>query len=527
MTPFPASRFAALDIPAPATRSARYRLLERAPFAVSVLIVALLLVLSFVDPVLGAWYALAAAGIGLVRAGTGAWHLILGYGAVTRSRARSWQSPADVRHVVIVTACTESEEVIRPTIAALAELPDASQMLVVFAREERGGAVLHATAERLERDFGDRFAGFLDCPHPEGLAGEIPGKGANLTWAGPAASALVRRLGWDPSRVLVTSLDCDNIPDPQYFSAAGERWAEHGYRQNLSLQPVALFTLGIWEAPWFARIIAGSNSAWNLICTQRPSRLQNFASHSQPLIALEDMGYWSTQTIVEDGHQYWRSRRHFDADYDVVLVALPIHQTVVNAGAMASTLVAQYKQLARWAYGASDVPYAVESAIAAPSRASWWRTLLLLESHVTLSALPWLLLLAGWVPWLIGGGDGAERRIVRDLPEIIGFMMQVGSLGIVAMAIVTLRLMPPRPIELPRRRWLAHAAQWLLMPIVPLLVNSLCAYRSQLRLFLGNYCERFDVTEKAAQRFHTPLSQAPGARDPGVDTGTITLSGVR
>src|SRR5690606_29844438 len=101
---------------------------------------------------------------------------------------------------------------------------------------------------------------------------------------------------------------------------------------------------------------------------------------------------------------------------------VPIHQSVVNAGSPRSTLVAQYKQLARWAYGASDVPYAVESAVALPSRDSWRRVLLLIESHVTLAALPWLLLVAGWTPWLLGGGDASPARLVRDLPEIIGVM---------------------------------------------------------------------------------------------------------
>jgi len=502
---------ATLDIPAPAARGRRYRLLERTPFLLSIALPALLVVLSLIDPVLGAGYALLIALVGLYRALAAGIHLVAGYRAVQRDRGRAWRSPEDVRHVVIVTAYNEPEGVVRPTLSVLARLPEAERMLLVFAREERGGAAMREAAARLEADFARSFAGWLDCPHPADLPGEIPGKGGNLSWAGAAASQWVRERGWDPERVLVTSLDCDNVPDTQYFAAAGERWAEHGYRANVSIQPVSLFTIGLWEAPWFARIVAGSNSSWNLICTQRPSRLQNFASHSQPLVALEAMGYWSTQTIVEDGHQFWRSHRHFRADYEVVGLGVPIHQSVVNAGSPRSTLVAQYKQLARWAYGASDVPYAVESAVALPSRDSWRRVLLLIESHVTLAALPWLLLVAGWTPWLLGGGDASPARLVRDLPEIIGVMMQLCTVGIVVMAVVVLRLMPPRPEGIPSSRWVLHAAQWIVMPMVPLLINSLCAYHSQLRLFRGRYSERFEVTHKVAQRFETGTITLPGA----------------
>ena len=43
--------------------------------------------------------------------------------------------------------------------------------------------------------------------------------------------------------------------------------------------------------------------------------LRNFASHSQPLKALIGMNFWSTRTIVEDGHQYWRSLFYFEGKY--------------------------------------------------------------------------------------------------------------------------------------------------------------------------------------------------------------------
>ena len=61
----------------------------------------------------------------------------------------------------------------------------------------------------------------------------------------------------------------------------------------------------------------------------RPHVIRNFASHSQPLQALKAMEFWSKRTIVEDGHQYWRSLFFFDGDYTVLPIRVPIYQDAV------------------------------------------------------------------------------------------------------------------------------------------------------------------------------------------------------
>ncbi len=126
-------------------------------------------------------------------------------------------------------------------------------------------------------------------------------------------------------------------------------------RQHYSYQPVSLFTNNIWDASAPMRVIAMSNSFFNVISTMRPHILRNFASHSQPLAALEGMDFWSKRTIVEDGHQYWRSLFYFEGDYGVVPIRVPIYQDAVISETFRETLKAQFVQLRRWDYGASDV----------------------------------------------------------------------------------------------------------------------------------------------------------------------------
>ena len=86
--------------------------------------------------------------------------------------------------------------------------------------------------------------------------------------------------------VIVTSLDSDNKMSKWYLDYVAYQFIVHPNRQHLSYQPVSLFTNNIWDAPAPMRIIAISNSFFNIISSMRSHTLKNFASHSQPLLAL-------------------------------------------------------------------------------------------------------------------------------------------------------------------------------------------------------------------------------------------------
>src|SRR5665647_282241 len=87
--------------------------------------------------------------------------------------------------------------------------------------------------------------------------------------------------------------------------------------------------------------------------------LRNFSAHAQNMAALIDMNFWSVRTIVEDGHQFWRSYFRFDGNYRVYPLHIPIGQDAVLTESYIKTLKAQFIQLRRWTYGASDIAYVV------------------------------------------------------------------------------------------------------------------------------------------------------------------------
>ena len=83
----------------------------------------------------------------------------------------------------MIPAYTESVEILRETIKAVARSDyDKERLIVVLGMEERA----HDSRERaeiLEREFKDTFFRFETTFHPNNIAREVAGKGANETFA--------------------------------------------------------------------------------------------------------------------------------------------------------------------------------------------------------------------------------------------------------------------------------------------------------------------------------------------------------
>lgn len=416
------------------------------------------------------------------------------------SSEKDFLKPSEVFNAVIVAAYNEPYEVIRPTIQSLVETKyPKSNMLIFFAYEERGGAGIEETAKKLQQEFSSQFKAFEIVKHPKDLPNEVIGKGGNITFAGRALAKYCQKNKLPFENVVVTTLDCDNKPHEQYFAATTYEFIVQPNRKHLSYQPISLFLNNIWDAPAPIRVLATGNSFWNLVASMRPHRLRNFASHSQPLDALVEMDFWSTRTIVEDGHQFWRSYFHFDGNYSVVPIMIPIYQDAVLSDTFPKTLKAQFIQLRRWMYGASDVPYAAQHIFTKERTVPFWDGLakfyVLVEGHVSMVYQAFLAAFGGWIPLLLN--NSASRSLVaHQLPTTISAIQQFATIGLFATIFVSLKMLPPKPARYKKHRTIFMVLQWFLMPITSICYGSAAAAYSQTRLALGKYLDKFDVTQK-------------------------------
>jgi len=533
-----------LEIPI-GKRTKLYRLLEMLPAILSYGALLLLVVLSIVSPLLAAVYLLVIVITLIVKAVGIAYHTVSGRNRLDRVQKVDWRErlsdlnnpeaayaklqnshsdaygmndhlenlrlavadppafpkPETLYNAVIVVAYNESIEVIEPTIQSLADTTyEKEHLIVVFGYEQRGGPAIKQTAELLQEKFKDTFKEFRLVEHPADIPNEVVGKGGNITYAGRYLQTMLDEQGIEYKNVIVTTLDCDNHPHKAYFDYLTYEYSVHEDRKHLSYQPISLFFKNIWDAPAPMRVIATGNSFWNIISSMRPHSLRNFASHSQPMEALVEMDFWSTRTIVEDGHQYWRSYFYFGGNYEVIPLFIPIYQDAVLTDTYAGTLKAQFVQLRRWAYGASDVSY-VGSRIFSRKRNvpfldGLGRFIRLLDGHVTLASTSIIVAFGGYLPLLINS-QAYHDVVAHQLPDVISMIQKVALVGLLITVFLSFKLLPPRPERYKRHRTFFMLIQWFLMPVTAIAYTSFSALYSQTRLLFGRYLDRFDVTAKA------------------------------
>ena len=430
-----------------------------------------------------------------------------GVNAVHRQRLEQYiktvdhLSPDDIYNAVIIAMYNESIDVLAPTVEAVLDSEyDAKHIFLTIAYEERGGEAAQEVVNELFKRYGHRFGHFMAVQHPKDLPNEVIGKGGNITYAGRAVQRLVEEKGLDPDNVIVTTLDSDNRPHKQYLSYLTYEYILHPSPRTVAFQPLALFLNNIWDVPAPMRVIATGNSFWNLINSLRPHMLRNFASHSQSLAALIDMDFWSTRTIVEDGHQFWRSFFRFDGNYHVVPIYVPIYQDAVLSETYKKTLKAQFIQIRRWAYGVSDIPYVATRLFrkhrTVPMSKGLPKFLRLFESHVSWASSPFIIAFGAFGPLLLNQ-ESNRNIIAHQLPSIVGGVQQIAMIGLLVSIFISFKMLPPRPERYKRRRTVWMVLQWALMPLTSIVYGASAAINSQTRLMLGKYLDKFDITEKA------------------------------
>lgn len=511
-------------------------------------LVILLFVLSIINPLLGAIYLLLIIASTLVKAVGTAYRTLQGYKIVKKAQRVDWANrfndlanphdayerlygtkseaydfdqhvqnlkllsvadkgnhpnPKEVYHAVIMVAYNEGMETLALSIQAVAETTfDNKRIIFVLGYEERGGEEIETTAKQLKEQFKNTFYEFLLVKHPDGIKGEIKGKGPNLTCAGEALTKYVEQKNIPVENVIVTSLDSDNRLSKPYLDYVAYEFVVNNNRQHMSFQPVSLFMNNIWDAPAPMRVVGVSNSFFNIITTMRPHAIRNFASHSQPLAALKGMNFWSKRTIVEDGHQFWRSLFYFDGDYEVLPIRVPIYQDVVVGETLWEALKAQFVQLRRWDYGASDVAYVGVRLFSKNRNMPFWplftKFVRLLDGHVMLAVMAPVVAFGGWVPMLMN--LGARSAVAYNLPSVVGIIQTVAMIGLLVTILTSMKMLPKRPERYKKGRSALMVLQWVLMPFVAILYQSAAAFYSQTRLFLGKYMENFDVTRKIVKK---------------------------
>lgn len=409
-------------------------------------------------------------------------------------------APQQLTHAVIVALYNESLEIIEPTIKALTQVQyNTKKIWLIIAYEERGGQEAAKTATYLAKEYGHHFAYAEAVVHPGNIPHEVKGKAGNITLAGRRLASLVKKEGLDPEQVVVTTLDCDNRPHANYFSYLSFVYCTTPDRVHCSYQPIPMYYNNIWDVPAPMRVIATGNGFWQLTESMRPYRFHNFSAHAQSLQTLIDTDFWNVRSIVEDGHQFWRTYFTYNGNHRVQPLYTTVYQDAVLAVGYWQTCKAQFKQLQRWAWGINDFSYIVVNNRRYKKIPFGERALQLFrfsEGHFMWATAPLVLALAAWAP-LILNINFNDQTLAHQLPVIASRIQTLTSVGVIITIIISLISLPPRPAHYKKRHSIFMVLQWALLPFTTIIFGSFAALNAQTRLMFGRYLDEFAVTVKA------------------------------
>ncbi len=403
-------------------------------------------------------------------------------------KVKSWK---EIYHLVILPMYKEGEEVIRGTMEALinSDYPK-DKIIVVLAVEERAGESAKETANRMEREYGERFFRFLVTHHPANISGEIIGKGSNETWAGKEAKNKIIDVEKIPyENIVVSCLDIDTQVYPGYFSCLTYHYLTCENPLRSSFQPVPLYLNNFWDAPFFSRLVSALNVFWQMMQQQRPEKVITYSSHAMSFKALEEMDFWQTNVVSEDAGIFWKSFLFYDGDYRVV----PIHYLISMDANVGPTLVQTvknvYLQQRRWASGSEGIPYLLFGLLKnrkIPFKKGFAYAFLIIEGFWAWATNAILILCLGWLPLALSQDGFSKSMLAYNLPFITRNLMTIAMLGLLVCIIINTFLVP-RPKNFNWLRKVSIIAQWLFFPFALIIFGSFPAIDAQTRLMLGKY----------------------------------------
>jgi len=411
--------------------------------------------------------------------------------------------PRELWHVALIPTYTEPFEKLYETVAALAntDYPRELRMVAIITRESDSEG--RENVARLQELFEDRFLHFFHILDPL-EPGIVVGKSSAMAYGGRwLYRELTGRLGFDPRKVVVTDLDSDYRVHPQYFGYLTYTFLTDPDRYRRLYQPVPMFHNNLWQTPMPVRLVAVGATHVQMWRSLTPEKLISFSSYSVSLATVHEVDYWATDAIPEDSRFYWKSYFRYSGEFRAVPLFIPMYGDAVRARSYPRTLVQQYTQIRRWAWGVTDIPYYIKNALVHSEIPRWQRVRRLFDlwlDHVNWAIAPFVMLFGSNVPLLIsrwfGGSDFARSTLGQQLPVYASMLLTGAFCCLLILIYVEDQIAPERPPEWGRGMRVMSRIQWLFLPVIGLIFSNLPALDAQTRLMTGRYLE-YRVTEKA------------------------------
>ena len=417
----------------------------------------------------------------------------------------SWLKYAQIHHVIIISSYKEPVEVIEMAIGSLAAQIDIDlkKLHVILAQEQRAGQENNQkTIDYFSKKYRGVFGDLIFTEHPPDIPGETAGKHSNERFAAKYFKKEYIDTGkYDIKHLTLTSCDVDTIFHPKYFSALTYYFASSPDRYLKFWQSPIFWHNNINQVPSLIRITGILGNVIHIANIQEPDGLFfNYSCYSSSFHLIDYSGYWDPDMIPEDWHIFLQA---FFATSGKALVEPIFLPTVVDAPDGKNyfdALKNRYTQCVRHAWGAIDIPYAIEQSRQHPEIPFITRALRifkLIQTHFIWSS-NWFILTLGTSLPVILNPKFFQTTFGFNLPRISNIILTICLIPLAILIILDWKLRPPRQ----KKGFLnivKNILQWPLMPIATLTMSVLPGLHSHTRLFLGRRLDYKTTNKKAAK----------------------------
>lgn len=415
------------------------------------------------------------------------------------SEVKKLQNWEKVHHIILIPTYKEPIELLERTLTKLSlqEYP-LDKIFVVLAFEERDNEA-PAKAEALTQKYQHVFGHFMTTMHPD-IDGEVKGKSSNEAWAGRRAKEyLIDQQGVDIDYVTITSNDADALLHHKYLACMTHKFLNLSEtdRYLRFFQAAIMFYNNIWRVPAPIRVLSTISSISNTANQSTPDHLVNFSCYSTSLKMIDKVGYWDVDVIPEDYRIFFKSYFALDGKVKVEPLFLPIYSDAVEGENFWATMVGQYEQMKRWAWGTSDDAYVIRQWLSSP-QIPWWsktaRVLKVVEEHF-LWPVNWFIITIGATVPIILNPEFHDTVLGHNLPLFSAYILNICLIALIITIVLDFKQRPSRGEDVSIIRKFIDYMEFLLLPIVGFFFSAIPGLDAHTRLMLGRYME-YRVTEK-------------------------------
>lgn len=387
---------------------------------------------------------------------------------------------------ILIPYASEPITVLEPTVKNLLESNFPNEKIILTLATEAACPGGLEIAKELEKEYGNKFGKFFITTHAL-VEGECKGKAANENHAARELYKELALEGVDPKDVVVTSLDSDMHPDKEFLPMLTYHFFKEGKNRFMRIfQPLPVNLMKAWGSIPPARLVASFGFQFYSALMQMPNRLINYSVYSSSLKMMHAVNYWSPDVIPEDERYYWQSYFTYGEKLEVIPLFIPVYGDIIVGDSIWDAIREQYKQIRRWAWGATEVKYFLYNAII-HTEIPWPKKLHKLvwrfRTHFEWVFIPVLLTFGNYFPTMLSE-EYSRSTLAYLIPMFTARVLSVLLVLMVMLLFLDNYFAPKKPKGWKFSQTIWTYISWIMFPVVSFVFSAIPAFEAQFRMFI-------------------------------------------